>query len=139
MNLPEQYHKIILDEFKETLIHCNEVVSLEDKLYFFSASFGIVNRVMNLHCDPLLIFIHQILSSTHQGFIQRLSLRSTPGIVSQGIPAVEKLFSYFSELISAFENKDEIEIRKVLEKFSNLWYATSGNGFYLFLTDKIKL
>ena len=140
MNLPDEYHKIILDEFEKILKQCNELPILEDKLYFFSASYGIVNKIMNLHCEPVLIFMHQILFSVYNGFIQRLPINSTQAI-SRSIPniLVESLFSYFSELILAFKNKNENEIRVVLEKFSNLWYATGGNGFYLFLNKKIKL
>lgn len=140
MNLPDEYHKILLDEFEKILTQCNNVPLLEDKLYFFSASYGITNKIMNLHCEPILIFMHQILNSVYNGFIQRLSLKPAQAI-SRSIPDifVESLFSYFSELISAFKDKDEVKIREVLEKFTNLWYATNGNGFYLFLNKKIKL
>lgn len=141
MNLPDQYFKIIIDEFEKVSKQCDEAKSLEDKLYFFSASYGVLYRVMNFSCDPILIFMHQILQYTHQGFTQRLSQLRIPGLISNSIPDVmqDALFSYFSELILSFKSKDEIKIREVLEKFSNLWYATNGNGFYLFLNKKLKI
>ncbi len=139
MNLPDQYHKIILEEFENVLKLCNGANLLEDKLYFFSASYGIINRIMNLYCDPTLVFMHQVLQSTHQGFVQRLTQNNMPPSISNSFPdkLLKGLFLYFTELIKTFADKDEIKIREVLEKFSNLWYATSGNGFYLFLTEKL--
>ncbi len=142
MKIQEEFYEIILEEFKNVSKLCNDTNLLpEDKLYFFSASYGVINRIMNFNCEPILIFIHQILQSTHQAFAQRLSQRLMPGIISNSFPDVfwDKLFLYFSELISAFENKDENKIREILEKFSNLGYATSGNGFYLFLNEKLKI
>lgn len=94
---------------------------------------------MNLCYDPILFFIHQVLLSTHQGFVQRVTQYQISGAISNSIPDElwKALFSYFSELITAFEKKEDNEIRKVLEKFSNLWYATTGNGFYLYLQKRL--
>lgn len=141
MKIPDNYHQLILNEFKEVEKICSEVKIPEDKLYLFSACYGIVNRIMNLHYHPTLVFMHQILQSTHQIMTQRLTAPRVPGSVLNNIPdeMVTALFSYFSQLITAFENKSEAEIREVLEKFSNLTYVATGNGSYLYLRGKLVL
>ncbi len=141
MNIPDEYHKIILKEFYEIQDLCKKSSSSEDRLYFFSASFGVVNRVMNFYQDPVLIFTHQILQSVHQAISNRLANIKPPFAVSRGVPDQfwDALLGYFSELTHAFEIKNDEEIRKTLEKFANLWYANSGNGFYLYLKGLLVL
>lgn len=139
MKLPEQYYVMILKEFNDVEKLCNEANLIEDKLYLFSASYGILNRVMNIFCDPILVFMHQILQAAHQAFAQRLATPKIPATVANSLPdeMIKALFSYLTELRLAFEKKDENNIREVLEKFANLTYATSGNGFYLYLREKL--
>lgn len=141
MNIPDNYLKLIVDEFKEVEKLCNEAVAPEDKLYFFSATYGIINRVMNLHYDSILIFSHQILQAVHQTLSQRLSTATPNGPISTSVPTVmiNSLTAYLPELTSAFEDKDDNKIRAMLEKYNTLSYATGGNGFYLLLRGKLKL
>jgi hypothetical protein len=141
MKISDSYHDIILNEFNEVEKLCNEASSPDDKLYFFTASFGVINRIMNLYCDPTLIFMHNILKDAHQAIANRLTISKNPENISSSLPKDmwDSLFYYFSELKLAFEKKDEVKIREVLEKFSNLIYATSGNGFYLYLRKKLVL
>jgi hypothetical protein len=141
MNIASENLKIIVDEMKEVDKECDEAQAIEDKLYFFSASFGIINRIMNLECDPLLVFIHQILQSTHQALYQRLNLPKAPGVIMNNVPEIfiKSFFKYYKELVIALEKQNDQEIKNILEKFSNLSYATTGNGYYLFLREKLKL
>ena len=96
---------------------------------------------MNFYSDPLLIFMHQALANVHANITKRMNAPRKPDVVSTSIPdkMFDTLFSYFDLLIEAFKKKDEDKIRRVLEKFAVLTYATSGNGFYLFLKGKIVL
>lgn len=141
MKITEESYNIILKEFKEIENLCKDALSPEDKLYFFSASFGVVNRVMNFESDSILIFIHQILHTAHQTISQRLNSPKRDGVVSTSLPDEmwDALYDYFSELVSAFEKKNVNTIYMVLEKFAKLSYATTGNGFYLYLSGKIIL
>lgn len=141
MNIPDDYLKIIVNEFKEVEQLCKSAVAPEDKLYFFSATYGILNRVMNLHYDSILIFSHQILQAVHQTLAQRLSTATTNSPVSSSVPTImlDSLTVYLPELTSAFEERDDNKIRAILEKYNTLSYATSGNGFYLLLKGKLQL
>ena len=141
MNLLDQYFNMIIEEFEEVEKLCSGTEIIEDKLYYLSASYGVLNRVMNFQCEPLLVFMHQILQSTHQSISQRLGMPRKPGTINHMIPdeMIEATFKYFAELIYEFRKKDEANIRKVLQKLANISYAMSGNGFYLYLRGKLNI
>ncbi len=141
MKIPTNYHKMIVDELESVIKLCNDAKTIEDKLYFFSGSFGIINRVMNFYSDSTLIFMHQVLQTTYQAFSQRQQARKIPGAIFNTIPKVffKALFSYLSDLLAAFKEEDKNKIWGILEKFSVLTYATSGNGFFLYLGEKLKI
>ncbi len=138
MNISETNHKIIANEFKDIIDLIDSSTNLEDKLYFFSASFGVLNRIMNLESDATLIFMHQILQNCFQAITQRLSAR-TKSNISSDVPQemIEQFFLLFKELKIAFEIKNKIRIWEILQRFSNLSYAMSGNGYYMYLRKKI--
>ena len=77
----------------------------------------------------------------HANITKRMNSPHKPGVISVGVPdkLFDSLFSYFTLFIDAFKKNDENEIREVLQKFANLTYATSGNGFYLYLKGKLIL
>ncbi|NOY08478.1 MAG: hypothetical protein GXP33_06525 [Spirochaetes bacterium] len=141
MNIPDNYRKMIIEELESIEKLCKEASAFEDKLYFFSGSFGILNRIMNFYTDPTLIFMHQVLQTTHQAFFQRINTKTIPGVIYNTIPEsfIDSLFLYLSELRAAFEENDQNKIWQVLEKFSVLTYATTGNGFFLYLRGKLKI
>ncbi len=141
MDIPKNYFDLILKEFKDVQELCTNAETPDDAVYYFSALHGVLNRVMNFCCIPILIFMHQVLQATHQAISNRQSMTIKPGVTSNGVTDEmwEALFSYIPLLISAFEKKDEDEIRRILEKFSNLSYATTGNGRYLQLRGRLKL
>jgi hypothetical protein len=138
MNISKINYDIILNEFSDVIGLIDSTENLEDKLYYFTASYGVINRVMNLETDPTLIFIHQVLQNCFQAISQRLAARTKLN-VSSDVPQemIEQLFSLFKELKIAFEIKDKIRIWEILQRFSNLSYAMSGNGYYMYLREKI--
>ena len=141
MNIPENYFEIILNEFKDIQGLCESAETPDDALYYFSALYGVLNRVMNFYCDPILVFMHQVLQSTHKAVSDRMGMPVKPGITNNGVAEEtwQKLFSYVPLLIESFAKKDENEIRRMLQKFSNLSYAMTGNGRYLQLRDRLSL
>ncbi len=141
MNISDNYYEIILNELKQVQKNCNETKNPNDKLYFFSASFGILNRVLNLECHSILVFMHQVLNQLHQAVNHRLQTPSAPGSIANAFPTElwDKIFSTYGELIDNFEKKDEDAIRKSLEKLTLISYATTGNGYYLYLQKKLSI
>lgn len=72
---------------------------------------------------------------------QRLALSLTSKSESAKFPSEfrNSLNKIFESLILALEKKDRIEIWGSLENLSVLTYANSGNGFYLFIREKLKI
>ena len=138
MDISKTNHDLLLKEFADIIELIDNSENLEDKLYFFSASYGILNRIMNLESDATLIFMHQILQNCFQSITQRLTAKTKQNI-SSDVPQemIVQFFSLFKELKIAFGIKDKIRIWEILQRFSNLSYAMSGNGYYMYLRNKI--
>lgn len=134
-----EFHALIVNEFKNVKKQCEIAENIDDKLYFFSATYGVLNRVMNFECKPIYVFMHQILVGVHQALTQRLASARKSPTMSQHLPPVftDKAFELFSDLIDQFESQEYEKVKDTLEKFSNLTYAMSGNGFYLYLQKKL--
>lgn len=142
MNVPDVYFSQIIKEMTVVDDLWKKSVSLEEKLYYFSAVFGTINRVMNFYCDPLLVFVHQILQEVHQALTNRLKASKNPAAESFLVvppEMVDALCGYTQELKAALESKQDSLVWIILQKMSNLAYATTGNGFYLYLKGEIKL
>lgn len=138
MNLPEEYKKIVVDDFKEILALCNSSSLIDDKLFFFSAAYGTVRRIMNLYFDPTLVLMHQVLQNAHQSFTQRLKQPQKAGTKFSETPKSfwDALIKSYEALINAFEGDNDNGVRECLEAISYIAYMTTGNGYYLYLRGK---
>ena len=137
MNVAESYKEIILKEFEYVIKKMDEAKDFEEQLYYFSATFGIVKRVLNLDYDRLLIVIHQTLTQTYTALSARLSSikanREKPIAITDAM--IEQLFSLTYALYDALkQNKD---VHPVLDDFNVLTYVTNGNGYYLYTKGEI--
>ncbi len=141
MEIPSDLEKLIQDEFEDILNMINKSDSLEDKLYYFSASFGVIHRVMNIHYTPTLVFMHQVLQTAHNQFSNRLAnIRPTNSLSSSmPIELVDKLFLSFANLANSIKEGKLSSIYEALENISNVSYATTGNGFYLYIRNRLIL
>ena len=84
--------------------------------------------------------MHRI--EAHQALAGRLKASKNPASESYLIvpsEMLDALVSYTLELKAALESKQDSLVWMILQKLSNLTYATSGNGFYLYLKGDIKL
>ena len=141
MRLPDHYRNAILDEFDQVCKLMAGTADPGEKLYYFSATHGVLNRVMNLHFDPLLVFAHQVLQTCGQGFSARLT--QAVGPVELFRAHADVLFANLAEAVrdlrAAVESDDDSQMRLVLQHVDLLGYATTGNGLYLYVTGKLKL
>lgn len=125
----------LIDEIKFVLQKMKEASDPQGKLYYFSAVYGVMNRIFNLENAPDLIFAHFVISATHAQINARLH---DPDKTIQ-IPSelFEKLYDATAELLDVIEkNKSPYE---VLRKFALLGYVTVGNGYYLYEKKMLKI
>lgn len=142
MNLNETYRKILIDEFESVLEDCNKSKeNIDDFLYFYSAAYGVVRRVMNFQCEPLLVMTHLVLENSFQVINQRWSQSTRPGTTFKSFPQAltQQITSAFCKLIEAFHADDDAAIRLGLESIANISYTATGNGHYLYLKGKLRV
>jgi hypothetical protein len=138
MKLSSMNQKILLKEIKTAFDLMNRAEMPQEKLYFFSAVYGVANRIMNIEYDPELVFLHNVTSLAHNTINTAISVASRGQSVSTLAPRVfESLQNAIKELIVFIE--EEKPTYPALEKISNIAYSTCGNGYYLYLKGALKL
>jgi len=140
METREYHRRLIVDEFGAVHDRMSQASTLDEKLYFFSAAFGVLNRVMNFEPDPVFIFAHQVLQTAHQAFRARATEQG-PGVPRFGVTEemITGLSASVAALKQAFEADDAEAIRRILQYVANLSYSTTGNGYYLYLKGVLDL
>jgi len=110
----------------------------EDKMYYFSAVYGIANRIMNLEFNEELSFLHYVTNAAYNTINAALAAapqrRSTPTVPPQ---VFQKLQDTVDELCTLID--EEKQTYPILEKISNLAYSTTGNGYYLYIKGSLKV
>ena len=136
------YTKIIIEEFEAIIFDCKaSKENIDDFLYFYSATFGVVRRVMNLQCEPTLVLAHLVLENSYQSMNQRWAQTTNRGTAYKIFPQIllTQIIDELSRLTEAIKENDDVKIRLSLEKIANISYIATGNGNYLFHRGKLKL
>lgn len=129
MKIPGDLKKRLLNEFDFCIERIQEEEHIRKKLYYFSGTYGVIERVMRFHLDPQLLMVHAVLTMCYSGLIGLVESRQRGDIAREMPPNLsEMLVEYLTELRDALsENKDTY---KILEKFIALGYRASGSGYY---------
>jgi len=139
MEIKDSYKKIILDEINFAVKKMNSAKNASEKLYYFSAIFGVFHRIYNLDYNPDLVYAHFILRATHDAFLNRLKAieQVRDRTVSLSNKQFDKLSILSKELVSNINKNKDID--ETLKKFVILLYSTTGNGYYLMQRGCYKL
>lgn len=129
MRIPDDLKKRLLVDFEFSIQKIQEEENIRKKLYYFSATFGIVERIMRLHLEPQLVLVHAVLNLTYNSLIGLVQGRERGDIARELPPNLtEMLVEYLTELRDKLaEDKDTY---KTLEKILFLGYRASGPGYY---------
>lgn len=141
MNVSKQYKEIIIEELNNVAIKMKESDDINEKMYFFSAAYSMVQRIFNLEFNPTLVLIHMILNTTYSTISGRIEVVKRGQDRAVKIP--KGLFDNLQETIvdiaDNISKDDENELFKNLQKIANLSYSTTGNGYYLFQKGMLKI
>lgn len=139
--LSDENKKIITQEFFKVYSLMNDTNDISEKLYYFSATFAMVSRVLNIQYDPTLVIIHSVLLTSHSNINSFLS-----NIINTKKTFYEFPDNYFKmiednlkELTIAIEQNNKTSIYEALEKYSVLGYIATGNGNYLYKKGMLKI
>jgi hypothetical protein len=138
MDITDGTRKAIFDEINYVLGMMEKADSLEKKLYYFSAVYGITQRVFNFEYDEDLICMHAVLNQVYGLFRSRIEgLKKGDGGVPISEQQIEKLMKLTKDLGKRIKSKETID--DILKKFTVLAYSTTGNGYYLLEKGHLKI
>jgi hypothetical protein len=139
MAISDENRKIIVDEIKFAVKQMDANKEKIQKLYYFSAVYGIFHRIYNIQYDPGLVYAHFILRSTHDAFQSRLKAIEVGQDTTVALSAEQfsKISALSKQLANNFAKNKEID--SILKKFAILLYSTTGNGYYLMKKGTLKI
>ena len=129
LKIPDDLKKRLLNELDFCIQRIQEEEHIRKKLYYFSGTYGAVERIMRLHLDRQLVLVHAVLNLCYNSLIGLVQSRERGDIAREIPPKVsETLVEYVTELRNKLaEDKDTY---KTLEKFIVLGFRASGPGYY---------
>jgi hypothetical protein len=138
MKLKADHKKAILEDFEYAAKMMKEVQTLEEKLFYFSSTFGVLSRIFNLNYDPQLVFMHQVLAGAHGTILNCIQgIKSGDKVIMIKEDFFDKLTRTVEELANTIKaDKDTYD---VLERIAVLSFFTTGNGYYLLRKGAAKI
>ena len=108
-------------------------------IFYLSACHGAISRVLNIEFDNELVLLHIVFNGCHNTLNNRLAAigqnTERPINIPDELPL--KLAGIVNEFAKEFrENGNVIDL---LPRLASLCYVTTGNGFYLYQTGRLKL
>lgn len=138
MSISDWARENIVDEIKFAVDMMKDSKDASNKLYYFSAIFGVIQRIYNIEYDEDLVLAHLVIQLTHQSFMQRLAA------IKQGDSTVmitDEQFDKLTDLSDELGDKirDKEDFAATLKKIVILLYSTQGNGYYLMKKGVLKI
>ena len=139
MQISENLRKMIADEFEYVVGKMHASKEPSQKLYFFSAIYGVISRVLNIEYDSTLALIHLVVVTAHSTIDNRYRALGRGEEVGIGMAAglFDKLTDATKMLGNAIEkNSHPLE---ALEIIAVIVHSTTGNGYYLYQKGMLKI
>jgi hypothetical protein len=134
----EKYKDIIVKELEFVINKINQSPTIEEKLYYFSAVQGVLNRILNLEYTEELLLAFYITNETLKMFHQRFaSFQAGDKSINLTDEQMLRLSQITVEFLETIRNDENIE--EVLKKYVVLLYSTTGNGYYLMEKGVLKI
>jgi len=106
------------------------------KLFLFSATYGMTDRVMRLSYDSELLFAHMVLSHVYSTFLNRLNaITHGDSVVPLGQQHFDRLADLTAELSEQIKKGEPTYV--TLERFNELAFTTTGAGYYMKMNEKL--
>ena len=143
MQLPKASKDRLAKEFRFAADKMAETASIQRKLYFYSAFFGEASRVLNQVWDSELSLLHLVVQSSHRQINGRAVAFASGADRITELPETlpETLDKVADDLASVFEANviDSDKLNRTMQKIADLSYASTGNGYYLYVRGTLKI
>jgi len=131
MTSPETFfRKELVKELRNVARLMKDEKSVEKKLYYFSAAYGVTNRTYRYVFSGEVLLADLVLNTAYQTMVERLKmLKSGDTTVSLDENVFISIQEGLQLLANAFE--DNKPIQNPLEKILTVAFSVSGPGNYL--------
>ncbi|MFQ5951766.1 MAG: hypothetical protein ACE5KH_06765 [Candidatus Geothermarchaeales archaeon] len=131
MKISDRYRDMVSNEIAYVRERMKEAETEESKLYYYSAVYGIIGRVMRFEHDPQLLLCHFVLNSTYNLLNQQVAAIKS-GAISVRLP--EDLFDKLDSALGSFQDhlaaKQDEDLYEDLQSFVVTAWRITGGGFY---------
>lgn len=131
MKISDQYRKMISREVAYVRGRIKEAETEERKLYYYSALYGIIGRIMRFEPDPQLLFCHFVLNSTYTLLNNQVTAINAGAIQ---VPLAEDLFDRVDTALKSFQDhvsaKQDGDLYEDLQSLVVAAWSVTGGGFY---------
>ena len=140
MKISNKNKKIIVNEFEKVFELMNNTKNVKEKLFYFSATYAMVLRILNIEYNPLLVLIHSVFLSTYSNINSFLNNIVSNKDAFYSIPEnyFDMIETNLKNITRSIDSDDETNIYQALKTFSVLAYISTGNGNYLYKKGIIK-
>jgi len=130
MKLSAGMKKQLVEEIRFVADQMKKTEFVDQKLYLFTAVWGMAQRMINFEYDPELTFAYQVLKLAYDQINLRINAIKAGDKL---IPLSENLFPQIEATLDEMAKKIEkgSNIYAELQTILNLSYSTTGNGHYL--------
>ena len=99
MHISDTFKDMIVEEVDFVIQQMQQSANELEKLYYFSGVYALFQRIFNIEYNTNLVYVHFILRSTHETFIQRIkAIQSGDTTVPLCKEQSEKLLELTQEL-----------------------------------------
>ncbi len=131
MKISDRYRNMISREIAYVRERMKEAETEERKLYYYSAVYGFIGRIMRLEHDPQLLFCHFVFNSTYTVLSQQIGAIKAGAIQ---VPLPEDLFDRLDMALSSFQDhftaKQDGDLYEDLQSLFVTSWSVTGGGFY---------
>ncbi len=140
MQLAKEERERLVQELRFAVEKMQVVPDHFSKLYFFSAAYGEIGRILNVTWDAELGLLHLVLQATYSTVNARFQAISSRRDLGVKIPDkfLEVLTVATSDLADMIQESRDDELPRILARFGELAYMTTGNGYYLYVKGLIR-
>ena len=138
MNIPKIFKEELLKEFKENVKRIKEEKDVHKQLYYYSAIYGILDRIYRFHFDPEILFIYLVFNSTYNTMLQRIeNIKRGDNTIPFRIDLLSKIADHIEEITLRIEKNEQCY--DLLQKIVVLAYSTTGPGYYMLVKGQMKI
>lgn len=130
MSREDFFRKELVTELRRIEVCMRKEESVEKKIYYFSAAYGITSRTLRYAFTPDYLMADCILNTVYNGLGDRFKrVRSGDGTVEVEPVHFERIQDGLRMLADAFEQ--ETSVLEPLEQILTTMYSLTGPGNYL--------